>query len=95
MSGPNTHNVGLLAATIAGDACALQNLITLICADLDDQDVSDRLQAHAALVGRIGLLADRIAAACGRGRHRAPAKWLLQDDEAELAFEALAQEVRT
>lgn len=94
MSAHQNDNVGLLAATIAGDASALQNLFVLMYADTDDQDLCDRLQANAALVARIGLLADRIATACGRGRHRAPSRWLLQDVEAELAFDALGQEVR-
>lgn len=90
MSSPNINNLGLLAATNAGAAAALQNLLTLLFDATDDQNVCDRLQAAAALVGRIGLVADHIATACGRGRHRAPALWLLEDEEAAAAFEALA-----
>lgn len=90
MSGPNTDNVARLASTIAGDALVLLGLLHELVGEGDSQGTADRLHAYALLVSRIGLLADRIAGACGEGRHRDPSMWVLWNADDARAFDELA-----
>ena len=66
---------GAVLQTLAGDAETLMSVIT-DCIDMPTADLARNLAAMAAMVGRMGLIADRAAHALGRVRCQSDVDWL-------------------
>ena len=72
---PKEKAAGAVLQTLAGDAETLMSVIT-DCIEMPPAELARSLAAIAAMVGRMGLVADRAARGLGRVRCQFDVDWL-------------------